>query len=420
MTSNLSDEEVVNLEEECSSVLEEWKEKKLRKTKKKLINNKPVFFIPKDDYIFALLADLDDKPKEFEFVIDSLITILAIQESEENNLNTESDLKKTIADAISYKLGSKKKEKSALKTLSIYRNRNKDHRNKFFLIGLGKVGKSSVYYQFFENWSIERLEKITATIGISQKKVNDDQSKEKLLINDLGGQEKFREQYLSDPTYFHAAAWIIFLVDCQEIESLYSTEDYFSKILEQIDTDPHQHRPLISIFIHKYDPIRKKELEANIFEHWMPVLDRVFRKYQPPYFLTSIYDNTAREAMARFFLQSMPEYLLSYTLNSEVVLTAAKSLYPILDKLDPIIDDDINVELVETDLYESAQQFGIHAAQRIAKQWQKYLLNQESNQEKLTEGNLELKVEKTGQFEVKLNCPIPVDKRRTELCAITH
>ena len=123
-------------------------------------------------------------------------------------------------------------------------------------------------------------------MGVAQKKVDDESvSGERLLINDLGGQENFREQYLSDPTYFHGAVGMIFLVDCQEIDTIYTTEDYFVKILEQVETDPAPHRPLIAIFLHKYDPNRRKELEENIFEHWMPVLDRVFRKYKPPKYI---------------------------------------------------------------------------------------------------------------------------------------
>lgn len=415
--ANLTDEEVIQLEEYFTSVIEEWKEKKLRRTKKKLINDKPVFFVPKEEYIFTLLAELDDKPKDFESVIESLYTTLRIQETDDQE-KIESDLKKTISDAISFKRGVRKKEKNLLKPLSIYKKRNKDQRTKFFLIGLGKVGKSSVYYQFFENWKIEKLEKITATIGVSKKKVDDEASKGKLLINDLGGQAQFREQYLSDPLYFQGAFGIIFLVDCHETE-VYTSEEYFSKILEQVDADPSPQRPLISIFIHKYDPNKRKELETNIFENWMPMLDRVFRKYKPPYFLTSIYDNTAREAMARFFLQAMPDYLLSTVINSQMVLSAAKSLYPILNQMDPMIDDNINTELVETDLYESAQQFGVQAAQRITKQWHKYLVSEESIQIEETH-NLELEVEKTGQFVVKLKCPIPIDQQRSELCAITH
>lgn len=413
--SELTDEEVVELQEISISVIQE---KKLRRTKKRIINERQVFFVPKEDYIFTLLVDLEDKPKEFDPVIESLYTTLAIQEESEDQGKIQSDLKKTITDAISLKLGSRKKEKSSLKPLSVYRKKNKDQRNKFFLIGLGKVGKSSVYYQFFENWSIEQLEDITATIGVSQKKF-DEVPSERLLINDLGGQAQFREQYLADETYFHGAMGMIFIINCQDTEQLYVTEEYFSKIMEQVETDPRPNRPLIAVFMHKYDPNKRKELEQNIFEQWMPVCDRVFRKYHPPYFLTSIYDNTAREAMARFFLQAMPEYLLSTVINSEMVLTAAKKLYPILNSLDPMIDENISTELVETDLYESAQQFGSQAARNITQKWQEYLLTNESLVEE-GESDLELDVEQTGQFEVKLKCPIPEAQRRTELCSITH
>jgi GTPase SAR1 family protein len=418
MGNYLTDEEVVEFHENVKPLLVDFKTKKFGKTSKNLIEEKQIFLISKENYIFCLLTDPDDKIKEFDSIIESLFTMLVIRNSE-NKKEIDFDLKRTISDALNAKLGSKKKEKSLLKPLSVYRKKSKEQRTKFFLIGLGKVGKSSIYYQFFENWTIEKLEKITATIGISQKKVDDVITQEKLLINDLGGQAQFRDQYLADPTYFHGAAGMIFIVDCHEIDQIVTTEEYFSKIIDQIENDPAPHRPLIAIFIHKYDPNKRKELENNIFEHWMPMLERSFRKYNPPFFLTSIYDNTATESMARFFLQSMPSYLLSNVINSEMVLQAVKSLYPILNQLDPLIDDNINTEVVETDLYDSAQKFGIESAKKITKQWQEYLLQEEAFEQPESD-SLELDVEQTGHFEVRLHCPIPVSERRSELCAITH
>ena len=416
MGASLSDEEVVNFHEEVTPLLEDFKTKKSKKTAKSIINNKNIFIVNKESFLFCLLSDLEDKIKDFENIIESLFTMLVIRD-DTNKKDIDSDLKKTISDA--FKIGSRKKEKSKLKPLSIYRKKSKEQRTKFFLIGLGKVGKSSLYYQFFENWSIDKLEKITATIGISQKKVDDGLTQEKLLINDLGGQAQFREQYLSDQEYFHGAAGMIFIVDCQEIDQIFTTEEYFSKIIDQVENDPAPHRPVIAIFINKYDPNKRKELEENIFEHWMPMLERTFRKYNPPFFLTSIYDNTGTEAMARFFLQTMPNYLLTNVINSEMILQAMKSLYPILNKLDPLIDDNINTELVENDLFESAQQFGTESAKKITKQWQEYLLQEEAFEQPEIE-TLELDVEQTGHFEVRLQCPIPKEERRHELCAITH
>ena len=418
MGASLSDEEVVKFHVDVKPVLDSFKTKKSGKTSKNLINEKQVLLVNKDNYLFCLLTDLEDKIKEFDNIIESLFTMLVVRDTT-NNQEIDSDLKKTISDAFNLKLGSKKKEKSLLKPLSVYRKKSKELRTKFFLIGLGKVGKSSIYYQFFENWTLEKLEKITATVGISQKKLDSDLIQERLLINDLGGQAQFREQYLSDPTYFHGAAGMIFIVDCQEIDQIFTTEEYFSKIIDQVENDPAPHRPMIAIFIHKYDPNKRKELENNIFEHWMPMLDRTFRKYNPPFFLTSIYDNTATEAMARFFLQSMPSYLLSNVINSEMILQAVESLYPVLNKLDPLIDDNISTESVENDLFESAQQFGVESAKKITKQWQEYLLQEEAFEQPETE-SLELDVEQTGHFEVRLQCPIAESERRLELCAITH
>ena len=67
----------------------------------------------------------------------------------------------------------------------------------------------------------------------------------------------------------------------------------------------------------------------------------------------------------------------------------------------------------------SAQQFATETAKKITKQWQEYLLQEEAFDQPVTESFV-LDVDQTGHFEVRLQCPIAVSERRSELCAITH
>ena len=152
------------------------------------------------------------------------------------------------------------------------------------------------------------------------------------------------------------------------------------------------------------------------------MLQRLFRRYDPPYFLTSVYDNSARESMARFFLRSLPTFVMTEGISKEMILQAVEVLYPMINKLEPLVQDDVENSILEQDLSESAQEFGIASAKRITKQWQEFLLESDQDQTPKMQNtlNLRLEVEPTGHFEVEFQCPIPKEKWVPELCAITH
>ncbi len=114
MGASLSDEEVIKFHSDVRSILDDFKNKKSGKTSKTLLNEKQVFLINKETYLFCLLTDLDDKIKDFDNIIESLFTMLIVKDNQ-NKKEIDSDLKKTISDAINLKFGNRKKEKSLLK-----------------------------------------------------------------------------------------------------------------------------------------------------------------------------------------------------------------------------------------------------------------------------------------------------------------
>ena len=118
MGASLTDEEVVKFHDDLIPLLEEFRGKKSGKTSKSLINEKQIFLVIKEKFIFCLLTDIDDKIKDFDNIIESLFTMLIIRDSD-NKKEIDSDLKKTISDAFNLKLGNRKKEKSLLKPVSV-------------------------------------------------------------------------------------------------------------------------------------------------------------------------------------------------------------------------------------------------------------------------------------------------------------
>ncbi|MHA1798700.1 MAG: ADP-ribosylation factor-like protein, partial [Candidatus Helarchaeota archaeon] len=126
---------------------------------------------------------------------------------------------------------------------------------KLAIVGLSRVGKTSIYKKCFEDSSIEDIKKSLPTIMISQNLVNVDNVSKGISIWDFGGQESFRSAYLKNPKYFDETRIIIFVIDVFEIKHLHEAEDYFQSILNIFGN---KKKPNIFVFLHKCDPDKKE------------------------------------------------------------------------------------------------------------------------------------------------------------------
>jgi GTPase SAR1 family protein len=79
---------------------------------------------------------------------------------------------------------------------------------------------------------------------------------------DFGGQLKYREEYLKNPTkYISGTDLIYYVIDAQNSERFVETIDYLDQILIFLKED--REYPPICIIFHKLDPQIKKEKEIN-------------------------------------------------------------------------------------------------------------------------------------------------------------
>ncbi|MHA1325406.1 MAG: ADP-ribosylation factor-like protein, partial [Candidatus Helarchaeota archaeon] len=124
---------------------------------------------------------------------------------------------------------------------------------KCLLLGLDNGGKTSILYTLRNKFSyiikLKPTKQIERTdffvLGLPFK------------IWDMGGQKKYRKEYLARKEYFLGTEIVIYVIDITDQSKFAESLEYFEKILdifELINTDPR-----ILVFFHKNDPDIKEQ-----------------------------------------------------------------------------------------------------------------------------------------------------------------
>jgi GTPase SAR1 family protein len=237
------------------------------------------------------------------------------------------------------------------------------------LLGLAKAGKTSMINYFFKKASRESLNDIKPTIGVVQHIDFEDFIKENILIMDFGGQEIYRRQYFQEVAYWGKISAIIFVIDLQDPITFLPSLDYLNKIWDLV-CEENDSSINLSIFLHKYDPEKRAELNNNI----QTVLKQ-FKDYLnvATFFLTSINDQSSNIALLQTIYFSLPDVMLQKLLNDELLDYFEQVILPQFVTL-PIVD---NIAEEVNSLLPSIQQgasiLGTGYAVLLQKSWLNYL-----------------------------------------------
>ena len=217
---------------------------------------------------------------------------------------------------------------------------------------------------------------------------------------------------------------LIYVIDLIK-PNLEKNLDFFKKIIQNLIFN--HEKPIISLFFHKYDPSNKiglfMNLESTLSAFMELISKELFKDFEIDYYITSIYDSTAKDALIRTMFYTLPISFLTRTIQNNLVIKAANSLYPILNDFDRISNiTDIN--LIENELYTNSIPFGYEIAKVTVNDWMKYLVSKdESFKNKINqELFIDIEIETTSKdVIVCLKCPLPEKlKQFPSICEITH
>ena len=122
---------------------------------------------------------------------------------------------------------------------------------KIVIMGLDNSGKTSILLSLQKKINLLSYYSLKPTQGLNI--INLKEMDSKYTMWELGGQAKYREDYLKDlRKYMYKADKVIFVIDVQDIKRYTVALDYLEKIIEYLKSSGE--KPDLSIFLHKFDP----------------------------------------------------------------------------------------------------------------------------------------------------------------------
>lgn len=300
---------------------------------------------------------------------------------------------------------------------------------KYLVVGSASAGKSSIIAQFFLNWDQDQIQNIRPTINKQTHNYKDELLNHNFNLIDLGGQVQYTEMHLQDPNLFVEVNNLIYVIDIQDTKKIDFTKHYLLDLISKMDN--HKDKPFIAILLHKFDPELQEQLYENV-QIWIEWIDKNLQRMDLDYtyYLTSIKDNSAKEAFARTLLLSLPYWFLTLTIKEDLIIRSLNSLSPIIKELSTLTQgkDD---EAINKELFTQSVLFGFATTKIITQKWIKHLLNRKEEDNlynaKTQDENMLIELnKKTSVIDMKFKCPLlGTDQfkdvvKYSAVCEITH
>lgn len=219
---------------------------------------------------------------------------------------------------------------------------------KILIAGLDNAGKTVMYKSAFEDLPEDELHTIPATKGVDRYRI--DIEDKTVVFWDLGGQVRYRQDYLRETTIHLNTDCLLFLLDVQQPERFEESYAYFRELCSNLLS----YSPEVSIFvfIHKNDPEIAHELRSTIFK-----AHSLFSKIKQEFpfkimtFPTSIYSKSLPNALEKLMQKYIPSFKFIYadvdveeqshfpTLQKKVPVSTAESTTQELNDLEKLIDE---------------------------------------------------------------------------------
>ncbi|MHA1378063.1 MAG: ADP-ribosylation factor-like protein [Candidatus Helarchaeota archaeon] len=268
---------------------------------------------------------------------------------------------------------------------------------KFAIVGLSKAGKTSIYRRCFEAHDIKDIEQTPPTIMIAQNLVNLGHISKGISIWDFGGQRTFREAYLQNPDYFLKTKILLFVVDVLSSEDYAEEKKYFNSILKIFEdlskTKKDFEHPQKYVFLHKCDPNKKSQINEKI-ARCLIEMTTLFGK-EVPYYMTSIYDDSACRSLNNILFFSLPEEVIGQIFS--------KAFFEDLRKaISSKIKNNPSIEISEV-----SKIFGDMMGRKLHDLWIASSIKKTEKFREKSKGsdNLQIIYEKNGNKKFQLKCP---------------
>ncbi len=181
----------------------------------------------------------------------------------------------------------------------------KKKETKVIVLGLDNAGKTAILNVLGGKMGLKELKNLKPTKRIERSQVT---SKDlQIFLWDFGGQDEYREEYLSKPEkYFVQTDLLLYVIDMQDPDRYNESFEYCERILDLLNYIGES--PYALVFFHKSDPeyIDTPEYQLN-FEYVQEKVKSLLKKYglQSDIYQTSIYNFFTKEPKFSRFLKGL-------------------------------------------------------------------------------------------------------------------
>jgi small GTP-binding protein len=160
---------------------------------------------------------------------------------------------------------------------------------KFVISGLDNAGKTSILTALAKKYNfVEECKQLQPTVRVAYSRT--DFLGNQINFWDMGGQVKYRNQYLKKVEYYFADVDVIYyIIDIQDKNKFDDSFAYFSSIFNYL-THVNHFVPVVVCF-HKLDPeLRESEDVKSAIEDWQELIAEQFPDWYFLFAETSIFD----------------------------------------------------------------------------------------------------------------------------------
>ncbi|MFX0115242.1 MAG: ADP-ribosylation factor-like protein [Candidatus Hodarchaeota archaeon] len=288
---------------------------------------------------------------------------------------------------------------------------------KFILFGLAGAGKTSIHHRCFLKTELPDIEKLPPTLLMSVDSPQVPFLNEELSLWDLGGQEGYIRSHLSDPQIFRNLRVIVYVVDITSREAVSKVKTHFAGV-EQILLE-FSESPLRFVFLHKFDPDKRKELARNLTT-FLAELQTVL----PPdtkFISTSIYDDSAHNAITNVLYSAFPVEVLRQAFSN----TFLPKLYQKFstEKLISMVRDN-GTDAVNQKLFEVFHSLGRAIGKNLKISCLKILTGELDFESTTKKEYIKFEALSGRQIAISIECPLEISENEgkfpIDVCLMTH
>ena len=198
---------------------------------------------------------------------------------------------------------------------------------KFVIAGLDNAGKTSFLIALRQKYNFhDETKNLNPTVRIEYSSLNF-LNRWKINFWDMGGQERYREEYLDNPVYFSDTTFFYYFIDIQDESKFQESINYLNELLK-IYSDFNFNREII-VCLNKSDPDLRddKEISNRIKEIKKLVL--INERFKFEFFTTTFYDISTITKVVSYSLNTLIK-LNDITKTLQRIVKKLKCIYAVL------------------------------------------------------------------------------------------